>query len=120
MKTLSFTQDGLIIDVVFFSRTAKVSWKGASDIRDPDEQLNPFLSSLSRDLRGLSTAIDFTAFEYMNSVTLSVFLQFVKDLDAKEIPVTLLFSATKEWQRVPLRCMKAIARTLKFVKVDSQ
>lgn len=120
MKTLTFSQDGFIIDVVFFNRTAKVSWRGASDIRDPEEQLNPFLASITRDLRGLATLIDLTAFEYMNSVTLSVFLQFVKDLDAKEIPVSLLFSAQREWQRVPLRCMKAIARTLKNVKVDSQ
>jgi len=117
---ITFEQDGLVIRVTLIDRTAQISWRGTSDIRNPDQMLSPFLRNLVKDLKNRETVIDFTLFEYMNSATLSPLMHFIKDLDSAKIKTVLVFSNAREWQRVTYRCMKAIARTLSHLSVESR
>ena len=116
IETLS--KDGLTITV---SRSLRggvtLRWTGISDARQPELVLGPFMKRLARDFKGEVMTIDFSAFEYMNSATVSPIIQFIKLLDAGDTPTVLLYDTNVAWQRVNFMCMKAIARTLKHVEV---
>jgi hypothetical protein len=118
-STDRFEQDGLIITVAKSARSVSITWSGVSDSRNPATFLNPFIRKLVQEVRGFAVTIDFTALEYMNSATVSPIIHFIKALDADGTQVLVLFTEN-DWQRVHLRCLRSIARTLTHVRVEGK
>ena len=114
-----YERDGLTIRVRHSFQGAIVEWKGVSDSRDPAAFLTPYLARLLPRLPNASVVIDFTGLEYMNSATVSPIIRFIRDLDNAAEDVLVQFSDV-DWQLTHLRCMKAIARTLKRVRVEGK
>ena len=114
-----YERDGLSIRVRQAMHSAVVEWRGVSDARDPATFLTPYLNRLLPKLPDASVVIDFTRLEYMNSATVSPIIRFIRDLDDTAEDVLVQFSDA-DWQLTHLRCMKAIARTLKRVRVEGK
>jgi hypothetical protein len=81
--------------------------------------LSPVLRDMSARMKDAEITVDFRKLEYMNSATVSPLITFVKNLDTAGTRVLVLFSDT-DWQRTHFQCMRAIARTLKNVLVESR
>jgi hypothetical protein len=112
-----FANDGLRIEVEERPGAATVHWLGVSDTRDPGQHLTPYLASLVEELEGKQVTVDFRKLEYLNSATVSPIIAFVKQLDARGIPATLLFDGTLDWQRLNARSLSAIGRMLTHIEV---
>jgi hypothetical protein len=119
MTTWRFENDGLVITLASSQQSASIVWTGVSDTRDPTVFLGPLTERLTSSVKGLETTVDFRKLEYVNSATVAPMISLVKALDANEMPVLVLF-ADADWQRTHLMCMKAIARTLKHVRVEGR
>ena len=118
-QTWHFEQDGLVVHAARTDGKGMVNWSGVSDSRSPGTFLTPVLREISEKMSGLQVTLDFTKLEYMNSATVSPLIGFVKMLDLSSASVLVLFSET-DWQRTHLQCMRAIARTLRNVVVESR
>lgn len=116
---LRFEQEGLVISAWRAQGKGTVVWAGISDSRNPTTFLNPILREVTDRMKGADVTLDFTKLEYMNSATVSPLLNFVKTLDEKGSRVLVVFSEI-DWQRTHLQCMRAIARTLRNVSVESR
>jgi hypothetical protein len=115
-EILNFEQDKLRIVVTKSGSTAHVEWFGMSDARNPAAFLAPVLNNLVETLKGQDVTVDFTKIEYMNSSTVSSIISLVKGLNGTAEKVVVLF-ADNDWQRIHLRCMRTITRSLKRVEV---
>jgi hypothetical protein len=118
-QTWHFEQDGLVIHASRLQGKGSVIWCGVSDSRSPSTFLSPILRDLSTKMKDADVTLDFRKLEYMNSATVSPLIAFVKNLDGVGKRVLVLFSDT-DWQRTHFQCMRAIARTLKNVLVESR
>ncbi|NUP07820.1 MAG: hypothetical protein HOW73_17365 [Polyangiaceae bacterium] len=112
-----FSEQALSIEVCDTGAGVRVTWRGKSDIREPDNKLIPFLDQLAERLKNRKVTIDFRRFEYMNSATVSPIIRFVRRLDRNAASTVLVYDPLIDWQRVNFLCMKTIARTLAHVEV---
>lgn len=114
-----FERDGLEILIKDGEGNGTVTWRGASDSRNPSEFLDPIVEHIVRRMRGRTLTVDFSGLDYMNSSTVSPIIALLKKVDANEIETLVLFSNI-DWQQTHLRCMKAITRVLKHVRVEAK
>ena len=119
MTTEKFEQDGLVITLSTSKESATITWSGVSDARNPAAFLTPLTKQLLKRVSGLEVMVDFTKIEYMNSATIAPMINFVKALDAVGKPIVLVY-ADDGTQRTYMLCMRAIARSLKQVRVEGR
>jgi anti-anti-sigma regulatory factor len=113
----SFSKDGLTIQISKIDGGVTMAWEGISDAREPERVLGTLLRRLATELKGQNATMDFRRFEYMNSATVSLIIQFIKLLDEQGTPLTLIYDTEVGWQRINCQCMRAIARTLNHLQV---
>jgi anti-anti-sigma regulatory factor len=114
---LTFQNGALTINVHRRHDGAVVRWTGTSDTRQPGMFLHPITNQLVLALQGCAVTIDFSSLEFMNSATVGPLVSSIKALDAAAASILLVFSDV-HWQRTHVRCMRAIARTLKNVRIE--
>lgn len=106
----TFEQEGLQITATFVENSANLTWKGVSDMRNPEELLTPFLQQLLPELAGKRVTVDLRALSYMNSASQAPLLQFLRSLGQHQIVTTALFNAQLAWQSLLYRCANALFR----------
>jgi hypothetical protein len=119
MTDRRYEKDGLVLLASKVGNRSYIAWRGVSDARNPAAFLAPVFKELVEYAKGSDVTVDFSRIEYLNSATVSPMLQLVKLLDANGHAVLVLFAAT-DWQRTHLKCMTAIARTLRNVTVEGR
>lgn len=119
MTDKRFEHEGLIIHASRAGTRCFITWRGISDARSPSAFLNPVIKELTEHAKGSEVTVDFSRLDYMNSATVGPMLSLVRLLDANQQSVLVLFAET-DWQRTHLKCMSAIARTLRYVKVEGR
>ncbi len=112
-------QDGLTWAVAVSPEQATIYWRGVADSRHPGTFLNPLIDEWASKLKNVEVTVDLSQLEFMNSATVTPLVNLVKALDANGKPVRVMFLDV-EWQRIHGNCMRAIARTLKHVRVERQ
>ena len=100
--------------------SARVNWSGESDALDPGAALTPYLADLVRTLRGKSVQVHFGNLRYMNSSTVTPLMQFIRDLSAAAMRVTVLYRADLQWQVTSFRAMRVVARKWSNVDVSAE
>lgn len=115
----TYEQDGLVVTASRAGGKARIHWSGVSDSRSPSAFLVPVEQELLTHLRDAEVTVDFSQLEYMNSATVAPMLSLIKGLDAIGKPIVVIFS-TADWQRPHLKCMTAVARTLKNVTIEGR
>ncbi len=113
----TYEREGLSIEVHRGPASTVVAWRGISDSRTPANFLTPIIEELSELLKGERVTVDFTSLEYINSATVAPLIRLVRALDVVCEDVHVLFSGI-DWQKTHFRCMSAIGRTLKHVRVE--
>jgi hypothetical protein len=113
----TYEREGLSIEVIRGPTSTAVAWRGISDSRTPANFLSPIIQELTELLKGQKVTVDFTSLEYINSATVAPLIRLVRALDVVCEDVHVLFSGI-DWQKTHFRCMSAIGRTLKHVRVE--
>ena len=106
----TFEQDGLQITATFVENSANLTWKGVSDMPNPEELLTPFLQQLLPELAGKRVTVDLRALSYMNSASQAPVLRFLRSLGQRQVVTTTLFNAQLDWQGLLYRCASALFR----------
>jgi hypothetical protein len=118
-STTIYNRDGLVLHTSESSSGVTLIWSGLHDSRDPGLHLDPGLEQFVSTFKSKSLTIDFSGLEYMNSAAVSPIISFIRNLDAAQIPTSLVYNTSISWQRVTARCMRIIARTLNHIQVVS-
>lgn len=92
----------LRVDVMEAGGTIRLDWRGKSNARQPEVQLNPFLSDIARKALETKSGIEmhFEELEFFNSSTITVIIQHVKDLRERSIKLVLSYDRGQKWQKI--------------------
>jgi hypothetical protein len=92
----------LRIETSFQAASLRIDWSGRSNHLDPGTLLNPFLNEASRRAAEVAAAIEmhFEGLEFFNSSTISVIIQYVKDLRAAKVRLEVFYNPHHQWQKI--------------------
>src|SRR5262249_25504672 len=97
---------------------SQMTWFGRSDSRTPETFLSPILKSVAFQLKGANLVVDLCELKFMNSATVSPFIEFLKELNKHQVTTRVVYDRNIEWQEINCRCMKIVASKLQSVTVD--
>ncbi len=80
----------------------RMDWSGRSNHLDPGTLLFPFLAEATKRAveSGSSIEMHFEGLEFFNSSTISVIIQYVKDLRKAQVKVAVFYDPHHKWQKV--------------------
>src|SRR5882757_6789792 len=92
----------LKVDVVEEEGVLRLHWRGKSNARQPELQLNPFLADMAGRAQAAKAGLDmhFEELEFFNSSTITVIIQHVKDLREKGVKLVLSYDKNQKWQKI--------------------
>lgn len=103
--------DPLFVDREDGPGSIRLAWRGSSRDRQPQLVLGPFLASQVEDASKDGRAIEmrFEDLEYFNSATVMAIIAAVRAARSKNVPVRLVYDASREWQRLSFEPMRVFA-----------
>jgi hypothetical protein len=92
----------LRIETSFQASALRIDWSGRSNHLDPGAVLNPFLTEASRRASDAAAPVHmhFEGLEFFNSSTISVIIQYVKDLRAAKVRLEVFYNPHHQWQKI--------------------
>jgi hypothetical protein len=92
----------LRVDVTNEPGNVRLDWRGKSNHRQPEMLLNPFLADVTKKAIADKSAIamHFEELEFFNSSTITVIIQFVKELREKHVKLDMSYNAQHKWQKI--------------------
>lgn len=96
----------------------RMMWNGRSTDREPGRQLTPYFNGLLDELEGRGLLISFQGLEYMNSSTVTPIIQFLKNLNERNIETRVAYDGRSKWQRASFRALSGLAMMMKHVTVE--
>ena len=80
----------------------RLDWRGKSNHRQPDVVLAPFFADMtSRAVSGQkSLEMHFEELEFFNSSTITVIIQYVKELRDRKVKLMVSFDSKHRWQKI--------------------
>lgn len=109
--------DELTLEVIFEANQAKIIWSGVCENQEPELSISPFLQEQMSKLVGCNLTIDFLRCEYVNSASITLLFQLIKQLNARGIKTQILYNLEMEWQRITFRSVKIVTQTLSHITV---
>jgi hypothetical protein len=84
------------------SSVIRLDWRGKSNHRQPDVALAPFFADMtSRAVTGQKALeMHFEQLEFFNSSTITVIIQYVKELRDRKVKLTVTFDSRHRWQKI--------------------
>jgi hypothetical protein len=84
------------------SKVIRLDWRGKSNHRQPDVALAPFFADMtSRAVSGQKALeMHFEQLEFFNSSTITVIIQYVKELRDRKVKLTVTFDSRHRWQKI--------------------
>lgn len=116
-RNQKFVLDELTIQVTFEGNKAKMVWSGICENQEPEQTIYPFLQKLMPVLAGSELILDFRICEYINSASITLLFQLIKQLNARQIMTEIYYNLEMEWQRITFRSVKIVTQPLTYVKV---
>lgn len=114
----SFTRGELNISVKGNGRQVYMSWNGRSAERDPAALLNPYLESLLDGIHDRDLLIAFQELQYMNSSTVSPIIQFLKNLNQRQVETRITYDGRSKWQSASFKALNGLAMMMKHITVE--
>lgn len=114
-----FKDSGLTISVLQSGTDITIVLQGVSDSRSPGGFFESVLEELKPVFEGKRVNVNFRPLEYMNSASIHAVMGWVKTLEAMKVSTTLRFDPEISWQRVNMNGIRAVARGMKYLRVDS-
>ena len=80
----------------------RLDWRGKSNHRQPDLVLTPFFAEMtSRAVSGQKALeMHFEQLEFFNSSTITLIIQYVKELRDRKVKLTVSFDSRHRWQKI--------------------
>ena len=80
----------------------RLDWRGKSNHRQPDVALAPFFADMtSRAVSGQKALeMHFEQLEFFNSSTITLIIQYVKELRDRKVKLTVSFDSRHRWQKI--------------------
>jgi hypothetical protein len=80
----------------------RLDWRGKSNHRQPDLVLTPFFAEItSRAVSGQKALeMHFEQLEFFNSSTITLIIQYVKELRDRKVKLTVSFDSRHRWQKI--------------------
>lgn len=116
-RNQTFVLDELTLQIIFEGNNAKMVWSGICENQEPELNLSPFLQQHMPSLVGSELTIDFHNCEYVNSASITLLFQLIKQLNARQIKTQILYNLEMEWQRITFRSVKIVTQTLPYITV---
>ncbi len=95
-----------------------MSWTGKCAESDPQESINPYLDSLTEDLKGTVLKIEMEKLKFMNTNTFQILIRFFRKLDADGIRTVVTYDSSAHWQHVSFRGLKKLTSMMKNISVQ--
>lgn len=109
--------DELTLELIFDKNDVKMIWSGVCENQEPELSISPFLQAQMSKLAGCNLIIDFLKCEYVNSASITLLFQLIKQLNARGIKTEILYNLEMEWQRITFRSVKIVTQTLPHITV---
>lgn len=93
----------LIIDVdAGAPGVLRLDWQGKSNNRQPDVILAPFFAEMTSRAVSEQRALEmhFEHLEFFNSSTITVIIQYVKELRDRKVKLVVSFDSRHRWQKI--------------------
>lgn len=116
MKTL--TLDHLKIEIANVEDVIEVRWTGELAVRNPREAVGTYLDLLRGSLRKQKVCVDFRDFEYMNSASVTVVMEFLRSATEVAQSVMVRYRPTLQWQKTFFGAMRVIARSWNNIDIQ--
>ncbi len=86
----------------------RVAWRGKSDDVRPARFLAPHFQGLLDEAgrRGAPVEFRFEELDYLNSSTLTVLAQFIRDCRAKAVRLVMVYDPERKWQRLSFDALR--------------
>lgn len=106
------------LELHYRERDNKVTmeWRGLSTLHNPNRTLDPYLEKAAASLKGKEVDIDFRNIQFINSSSFVSICNFISLLDEMQIPTTVLYDETRDWQRFSFSVLEEFADDLERVK----
>jgi hypothetical protein len=111
----------LRVDVSETSTHVRLDWRGKSNARQPELQLNPFLTEVAHkaDAGKLGIDMHFEELEFFNSSTITVIIQHVKDLRERGIRLLLSYDRGQKWQKIFFDALSMFEKADGLLKIQA-
>lgn len=92
----------LRVDVNHSDGRMRLDWRGKSNARQPELELNPFFVGIAQEAIESKSTIEmhFEDLEFFNSSTITVIIQHVKAFRGKGIKLLLSYDRGQKWQKI--------------------
>lgn len=117
MKTL--TLDHLKIEIDHVDDVVEIRWNGELAVRNPRELVGASLDILRTSLRKQKVCVDFRNFEYMNSASVTVVMEFLRASSEIAEAVRVRYRPSLQWQKTFFGAMRVIARNWNNIEIQS-
>ena len=111
----------LRVDVTETSTHLRLDWRGKSNARQPELQLNPFLNDVSAKAAVGKLGIDmhFEELEFFNSSTITVIIQHVKELRERGVKLLVSYDRGQKWQKIFFDALSMFEKADGLLKISA-
>jgi hypothetical protein len=111
----------LRVDVSETTTHVRLDWRGKSNARQPEIQLNPFLHDVSAKAQAGKLGIDmhFEELEFFNSSTITVIIQHVKELREKGVRLLVTYDRGQKWQKIFFDALSMFEKADGLLKIQA-
>ena len=92
-------------------------WVGSSHEQEPSENLRPYLVEFLEKFDGNKLKVDFCTLDLMNSSTVIIIIEFVKNLEKKQIQTEINYDENNAWQRTSFLALNKVVINYKHVSI---
>jgi len=103
--------DHLRIETATVGDTIEVRWLGELAARNPSDKVATYLDLLRNTLQRKKVCIDFREFEYMNSASVTLVMDFIRGSTESAQSMLIRYRPALQWQKTFFGAMRVIARS---------
>lgn len=97
-----------------------MQFRGESDSSDAAELLRRLFDDHFELACQRGLTLDFMQLEYMNSSTFPPIVELIRRLHDRSVPISILYSKDKAWQRTPFKALSSIAAVYQNLSVQAR
>lgn len=111
--------DQLTIEAAEQANQIRLDWKGRSNAREPWGLVRSFFEQVAEKAADSSSNVEmhFEDIEYFNSSTITTVIRIMQLLQAKKVPLTLVYDPGLRWQKLSFDGLKIFEQSNELLTV---
>lgn len=119
MNNLIYNNLTIKVELEKDNNLVRVLWSGVSDDVSPGKIITPFLSSIADTIGTNKLSIELYDLEFINSSTVPPIVHFIKYCSQKKIEIIIIYSNSKEWQKMSFKSFETFALVYKNLAIKA-